>query len=49
MTDIKRLFDFPYYTLEKYNLDKALVTKYNGEWVATSSQEFVNKGNQLSR
>ena len=49
MIDIKRLFDFPYYTLEKYNLDAALVTKYNGKWVATSSQEFVDKGNQLSR
>jgi long-chain acyl-CoA synthetase len=49
MTDIKRLFDFPYYTLKKYNLEKALVTKYDGKWVATSSQEFVDKGNQLSR
>jgi long-chain acyl-CoA synthetase len=49
MTEIKRLFDFPYHTLEKYNLEKALVTKYDGKWIATSSKEFVDKGNQLSR
>lgn len=49
MTTIKRLFDFPKYQLEKYNLDKALVTKYNGEWKATTTKEFVNKADQISR
>ena len=49
MTNPKRLFDFPYYQLEKYNLDKALVTKYHGEWVATSTQEYINKANAISR
>ncbi|MHA7057623.1 AMP-dependent synthetase/ligase [Aquimarina sp. M1] len=49
MNTITRLFDFPHYQLEKYNLDKALVTKYNGEWVATSTQEYVEKANQISR
>ncbi|MCM4166412.1 Long-chain-fatty-acid--CoA ligase FadD15 [Arenibacter antarcticus] len=49
MQDITRLFDFPYYQLEKFNLKKSLVTKYNGEWVATSSQEYVDKANQTSR
>jgi len=49
MTDIKRLFDFPYYQLEKFNLDKALVTKYNGEWIPTSTQEYINKANAISR
>ncbi len=47
--EIKRLFDFPYYQLEKYNLEKSLVSKVNGKWVATSSQEFVNKANAISR
>ncbi len=47
--EIKRLFDFPYYQLEKFNLEKSLVTKVNGEWIATSSQEFVNKANAISR
>ncbi|MBW2938148.1 AMP-dependent synthetase/ligase [Aureisphaera sp. CAU 1614] len=49
MSDIKRLFDFPYHQLNIYNLDKALVTKYNGEWVATSTQEYINKANAISR
>ena len=49
MKDITRLFDFPYYQLREYNLDKAFVTKYKGEWVATSTQEFINRGNAISR
>ena len=49
MTDVKRLFDFPYYQLEKFNLEKSLVTKYNGEWVATSTQEYIDKANKISR
>jgi len=49
MINITRLFDFPYHQLEKYNLDKALVTKYNGEWIATSTQEYINKANAISR
>ena len=49
MTEVKRLFDFPYYQLEKFNLDKALVTKYNGEWIGTSSAEYVAKANKISR
>lgn len=49
MKDPKRLFDFPYYQLEKYPQEKALVTKYNGEWKATSTQEYIDKANALSR
>lgn len=49
MTNITRLFDFPYYQLEKNNLPDALVTKYNGEWVKTSTQEYINKANAISR
>ena len=44
-----RLFDFAYYSLENHNIPNALNTKYNGEWVATSSKEFIDKGNQISR
>ncbi len=47
--EITRLFDFPYYQLEKYNLDKALVTKYGSEWVPTSTKEYIDKANALSR
>ena len=49
MTEITRLFDFPYYQLEKYNLDTALVTKYDGEWKKTSTKEYLDKANAVSR
>jgi long-chain acyl-CoA synthetase len=49
MTTINRLFDFPYYQLEKYNLSDALVTKQNGVWVKTSTQEYIDKANAVSR
>jgi long-chain acyl-CoA synthetase len=49
MIEITRLFDFPYYQLEKYNLEAALVTKYDGEWVKTSTQEYLDKANAVSR
>jgi len=49
MTEIKRLFDFPYYQLEKFNLDEALVTKYDGKWTGTSTKEYLDKANQISR
>lgn len=48
-TEITRLFDFPYYQLETYNLKKAFSTKYNGKWESISSQEYVDQSNQLSR
>ncbi|TQD39458.1 AMP-dependent synthetase/ligase [Haloflavibacter putidus] len=49
MKEPTRLFDFPHYQLEKFNLKKALVTKYNGEWIGTSSKEYIDKANQISR
>lgn len=49
MTTITRLFDFPHYQLEKFNLDEALVTKYDGKWIATSTKEYLEKANQISR
>ena len=49
MVSITRLFDFPYYQLEKNDLPKAFVTKYNGKWVATSTQEYINQANAISR
>ncbi len=47
--EIKRLFDFPYHQLEQYNLKEALVTKYDGVWKATSTQEYVDRANAVSR
>jgi long-chain acyl-CoA synthetase len=49
MITINRLFDFPYHQLEKYNLADALVTKQNGVWVKTSTQEYIDKANAISR
>lgn len=49
MTPISRLFDFPYHQLEKYNLQDALVTKQNGQWVKTSTKEYIEKANTISR
>jgi len=49
MQKITRLFDIPYYQLEHHNLEKALVTKKNGKWIATSTQEYIDKANTISR
>jgi len=49
MTEITRLFDFPYHQLETYNLDKALTSKYDGEWKSISTQEYINQANAISR
>jgi long-chain acyl-CoA synthetase len=49
MQKVTRLFDFPYYQLENYNLEKALVSKKDGKWIATSTREYINKANALSR
>jgi long-chain acyl-CoA synthetase len=47
--EIKRLFDFAYYQLENHNLEKSLVSKSSGDWVSTSSKEFIDKANAMSR
>ncbi|WP_417362871.1 AMP-dependent synthetase/ligase [Galbibacter sp.] len=49
MDKVTRLFDFPYYQLDKFNLDTALATKYDGKWETVSSQQYVDRANQLSR
>ncbi|MDL2145347.1 long-chain fatty acid--CoA ligase [Flavobacterium tructae] len=49
MVSITRLFDFPYYQQETYNLQVALATKKNGVWEKTSSQEYIAKANAISR
>ena len=48
-SNITRLFDFAYYQFENHNLKKSLVTKYDGKWKATSSKEFIDKANTISR
>ena len=47
--EIKRLFDFPYYQLEKNPRADALVSKVNGEWIKTSTSSYVSQANAFSR
>jgi long-chain acyl-CoA synthetase len=49
MIAITRLFDFPYYQQENFNISDALVTKQDGKWVKTSTQEYILKANAISR
>lgn len=46
---VSRLFDFAHLALSKFPKEDALVTKYNGVWTKTATQELVNKGNKISR
>jgi len=46
---IKRLFDFVSYQKDNMPINDALVTKENGVWQKTSSQEFYDLANQFSR
>ena len=49
MEKVKRLFDIPYYQLEKYPKSDAFAHKINGEWIKYSIQEVIEKANLLSR
>ncbi|WP_347174403.1 AMP-dependent synthetase/ligase [Polaribacter uvawellassae] len=46
---ITRLFDFPYYQLEKYNLEKALTSFKDNKWYSITTKEYINQANQISR
>jgi len=49
MKKVTRLFDFAYYQLENHPQEKLFSTKKNGEWKSTSSQEFIDTANAISR
>ncbi|TCK68902.1 long-chain acyl-CoA synthetase [Winogradskyella wandonensis] len=49
MTEIKRLFDFPYHQLKNNPNNSALVTKYDGKWTPMSTQDYLDKANAVSR
>lgn len=46
---IRRLFDIAHQAMEKFPNDSMFVTKYHGEWKKTSTKEFINLGNKISR
>ena len=47
--EVTRLFDLPYYQLEKFPQEDALCDKVNGQWVKTSTKEYIDKANAISR
>ncbi len=49
MKEVKRLFDIPYYQLERHPNERTFSTKRNGEWDKVSIQEFVEKVNKVSK
>ncbi|MEC5394359.1 AMP-dependent synthetase/ligase [Bergeyella sp. RCAD1439] len=46
---IRRLFDIPHHALIKFPKEDMFATKYNGQWKKTSTLEYVNMGNKVSR
>lgn len=49
MNSTTRLFDILENQVKNKPLERALNTKYNGVWESTSSKEFLEKSNQISR
>lgn len=47
--NVKRIFDFAALALKKFPKEDCLVTKKNGKWIKTSTVEFINQGNKISR
>ncbi|MFK5890544.1 MAG: long-chain fatty acid--CoA ligase [Flavobacteriaceae bacterium] len=47
--NITRLFDFAYYQLKNGGLEDAFVYKKNGSWDKTSTKDFLEKANTVSR
>ncbi|OAD45986.1 AMP-dependent synthetase/ligase [Polaribacter atrinae] len=47
--EVTRLFDFPYYQLETYNLEKAFISKASGNWQSITTQQYIDQANQISR
>lgn len=47
--EINRLFDFLYHQQQTKPLADSLVSKTSGKWVKTSTQEYIDQANQISR
>ena len=48
MNQITRLFDIPYYQLERFPNDNMFVTKTAGSWVSMSTATFLTIANEMS-
>src|SRR4051812_43910872 len=49
MKAISRIFDIPYWQLEKTPIDEALVAKEGGRWVAHSSAQLVSTAEKFAK
>lgn len=49
MEEPKRLFDIPYYQLQKYPKSDAFTMKIDGKWIPTSIQDFIDRSRRISR
>ncbi|MDX1350963.1 MAG: long-chain fatty acid--CoA ligase [Putridiphycobacter sp.] len=49
MDKVTRLFEIPYYQLEKYPQAVAFSDKVNGTWQTLSTQDYIDKANAVSR
>ncbi|MGB5403238.1 MAG: AMP-binding protein [Robiginitalea sp.] len=49
MKTVTRIFEFPYYQQAQFPLDKAMVTKSDGEWKAVSTAQYLQQANAISR
>src|SRR5262245_14852836 len=49
MASITRIFDIPYYQLERNNKAICFATKRNGKWINTSTKEYIDQANAVSR
>ncbi|MFK8060898.1 MAG: long-chain fatty acid--CoA ligase [Polaribacter sp.] len=47
--EVTRLFDFPYYQLETYNLQNAFTSKASGKWETINTKEYIDQANRISR
>jgi long-chain acyl-CoA synthetase len=49
MISPKRLFDFAYYQLERYPLERMITSKIGSDWVSISTKKFVEQTRLASR
>lgn len=47
--EVTRLFDIPYYQLQKYPKDDSLCAKVNQQWVKTSTKSFIDQGMMVAK
>lgn len=49
MENVSRLFDVPYYQLEKFPQNTMFSSKIDGKWIGISTSDFLEKANAISR